>query len=110
MQGKYSFIVRFDLSDERESRIADYLKTLIQEKRRSANSFVIDAISEYIDYQSYTREQHLEDIRRIIREEMRDKLISAYPNNGSPSANLAPPPKSAEELDRELTEDLDLFG
>ena len=71
---------------------------------------MIDAISEYIDYQAYNREQHLEDIRRIFREEMWDKLISAYPNNGAPSANMESPPKSSEELDRELTEDLDMFG
>ena len=63
--------VRFDLTDVRERALAEYMQTLDVKKYQSRNRFIIEAIAEYVDSQSITREQNEKDIRSIIREEMR---------------------------------------
>ena len=63
----------------------------------------------YIDYQSYTREQHLEDIRNIMREEITRQLREFNPVNYPVTQALQPQEKTEEELARELTDDLDMF-
>ena len=71
MKDVYKMTVRFDLTDARERYLAEYMQTLDVKKYQSRNQFVLDAIAEYVDLQSITREKHDEDIRSIIREEMR---------------------------------------
>ena len=70
MKKMYSLCVRFDLSDNRQARISKHLQSLHENTCQSINGFVIDAIANYIDYQSYTREQLMEDMRTAMREEM----------------------------------------
>lgn len=110
MKGKYNFIVRLDLSDNRQARISKYLQTLHEKTSQSINGFVIDAIADHIDYQSYTREQHNEDMRRIFQEEIRRMLISSNPNQTQVIVPLhQPQTKTVDELDQELADDLELF-
>ena len=71
MKDVYKMTVRFDLTDARERYLAEYMQTLDVKKYQSRNQFVLDAIADYVDLQSITREQHDEDIRNIILEEMR---------------------------------------
>ncbi len=110
MEGKYSFIVRLDLSDNRQARISKYLQTLHEKTSQSINGFVIDAIADYIDYQSYTREQHNEDMRRILQEEMQRVFVSSSHNQAQVVVPLhQPQTKTVDELDQELADDLELF-
>ncbi|MEE0874168.1 MAG: hypothetical protein UIH27_12005 [Ruminococcus sp.] len=53
--------VRFDLTDARERALAEYMQTLDVKKYQSRNQFVLDAIADYVDLQSITREQHEDD-------------------------------------------------
>ena len=93
MKKMYSLCVRFDLSDDRQARIS-----------------VIDAIANYIDYQSYTREQHMEDMRKAMREEMQRLLVSSMPHQAPVIVPLIQPQtKSDEELDHELSAELEMF-
>ena len=101
--------VRFDLTDARERALAEYMQTLDVKKYQSRNQFVLDAIADYVDLQSITREQHEEDIRNIIREEMRACFAEA---------NFAPQPLSSapaltaeqqEEAEQDILDDLKLF-
>ena len=107
MKDVYKMTVRFDLTDARERNLAEFMQTLDVKKYQSRNQFMIDALADYVDLQSITREQHEEDIRNIIREEMRACFAEA---------NFAPQPVttalSAEqqaEDEQDIMDDLKLF-
>lgn len=109
MKDVYKMTVRFDLSDARERALAEYMQTLDVKKYHSRNNFIIEALAEYVDLQSITREQHEEDIRNIIREEMRACFAEA---------NFAPQPmtnasaltaEQQEKAEQDILDDLKLF-
>ena len=109
MKDVYKMTVRFDLTDARERNLAEFMQTLDVKKYQSRNQFVLDAIADYVDLQSITREQHEEDIRSIIREEMRACFAEA---------NFAPQPmantsaltaEQQEEAEQDILDDLKLF-
>ena len=107
MKDVYKMTVRFDLTDARERALAEYMQTLDVKKYQSRNHFIIDALADYVDLQSITHEQHEEDIRSIIRDEMRACFAEA---------NFAPQPinsvLSAEqqaEAEQDILDDLKLF-
>ncbi len=107
MKDVYKMTVRFDLTDARERALAEYMQTLDVKKYQSRNQFVLDAIADYVDLQSITREQHEEDIRSIIREEMRACFAEA---------NFAPQrvttdlyAEQQEEAEQDILDDLKLF-
>ena len=73
------------------------------------NQFIIDALADYVDLQSITREQHEEDIRSIIREEMRACFAEA---NFAPQSMTNAPALTAEqqeEAEQDIMDDLKLF-
>ena len=110
MKKMYSLSVRLDLSDDRQARISKHLQSLHDNTCQSINGFVIDAIANYIDYQSYTREQLMEDMRKAMREEMQRLLISSMPRQAPVIVPLSQPQtKSDEELDHELSAELEMF-
>ena len=99
--------VRFDLTDTSERNLAEYMQTLDVKKYQSRNQFVLDAIADYVDLQSITREQHDEDIRSIIREEMRACFAEA---NFAPQAvNPALSAEQQAEAEQDILDDLKLF-
>ena len=109
MKDVYKMTVRFDLTDTRERYLAEYMQTLDVKKYQSRNQFTIDALAEYVDLQSITREQHEVDIRSIIRDEMRACFAEA---------NFAPQPlanaptlteKQQEEAEQDILDDLKMF-
>ena len=109
MKDEYKMTVRFDLTDARERALAEFMQTLDVKKYHSRNRFIIEALAEYVDLQSITREQHDEDIRSIIREEMRACFAEA---------NFTPQPISnvpiliteqQEEAEQDILDDLKLF-
>ena len=107
MKDVYKMTVRFDLTDARERALAEYMQTLDVKKYQSRKHFRIDALADYVDLQSITHEQHEEDIRSIISDEMRACFAEA---------NFAPQPinsvLSAEqqaEAEQDILDDLKLF-
>ena len=109
MKDVYKMTVRFDLTDARERNLAEFMQTLDVKKYQSRNQFVLDAIADYVDLQSITPEQHKEDIRNIIREEMRACFAEA---------NFAPQPMTnapalttdqQEEAEQDILDDLKMF-
>lgn len=109
MKGVYKMTVRFDLTDARERALAEYMQTLDVKKYHSRNNFIIEALAEYVDLQSITREQHEEDIRNIIREEMRACFAEA---NFAPQSMTNAPALTAEqqeEAEQDILDDLKLF-
>ena len=109
MKDVYKMTVRFDLTDVRERYLAEYMQTLDIKKYKSRNQFTIDALAEYVDLQSITHEQHEEDIRNIIRDEMRACFAKA---NFDPQAMTNAPAltaKQQEEAEKDILDDLKLF-
>ena len=109
MKDVYKMTVRFDLTDARERNLAEYMQTLDVKKYQSRNQFMIDALADYVDLQSITREQHEEDIRNIIREEMRACFAEA---NFAPQSMTNAPALTAEqqeEAEQDILNDLKLF-
>ena len=107
MKDVYKMTVRFDLTDARERNLAEFMQTLDVKKYQSRNQFMIDALADFVDLQSITREQHEDDIRNIIREEMRACFAEA---------NFAPQPitpalsaEQQEEAEQDILDDLKLF-
>ena len=109
MKDVYKMTVRFDLTDTRERNLAEFMQTLDVKKYHSRNRFIIEAIAEYVDLKSFTREQHEEDIRNIIREEMRACFAKA---NFAPQPMTNAPALTAEqqeENEQDILDDLKLF-
>ena len=107
MKDVYKMTVRFDLTDARERYLAEFMQTLDVKKYQSRNRFMIDALADYVDLQSITREQHEEDIRNIIREEMRACFAEA---NFSPQpVTTALSAEQQEEAEQDILDDLKLF-
>ena len=109
MKDVYKMTVRFDLTDARERALAEYMQTLDVKKYHSRNNFIIEALAEYVDLQSITREQHEEDIRNIIREEMRACFAEA---NFAPQSMTNAPAltvEQQEENEQDILDDLKLF-
>lgn len=107
MKNVYKMTVRFDLTDTSERNLAEYMQTLDVKKYQSRNQFVLDAIADYVDLQSITREQHDENIRSIIREEMRACFAEA---NFAPQAvNPALSAEQQAEAEQDILDDLKLF-
>ena len=109
MKDVYKMTVRFDLTDASERNLAEFMQKLDVKKYQSRNQFVIDALAEYVDLQSITREQYDEDIRSIIREEMRACFAEAY---FAPQPTTNAPLLSAEqqkEAEQVILDDLKLF-
>ena len=109
MKDVYKMTVRFDLTNARERALAEFMQTLDVKKYHSRNSFIIEALAEYVDLQSITREQHEEDIRSIIREEMRACFAEA---NFTPQPLSTAPALTAEqqeEVEQDILDDLKLI-
>ena len=106
MKDVYKMTVRFDLTDARERALAEYMQTLDVKKYQSRNQFVLDAIADYVDLQSITREQHEEDIRNIIREEMRACFAEA---NFTPQPVTTALSTEQQEAEQDILDDLKLF-
>ena len=107
MKDEYKMTVRFDLTDARERNLAEFMQTLDVKKYQSRNQFVLDAIADYVDLQSITREQHEEDIRSIIREEMRACFAEA--NFAQQPITPALSEEQQEEAEQDILDDLKLF-
>lgn len=109
MKNVYKMTVRFDLTDTRERNLAEYMQTLDVKKYQSRNQFVLDAIADYVDLQSITREQHDEDIRSIIREEMRACFAEANFAPQPMTNALALTAEQQKEAEQDIMDDLKLF-
>lgn len=107
MKDVYKMTVRFDLTDARERALAEYMQTLDVKKYHSRNNFIIEALAEYVDLQSITREQHEEDIRNIIREEMRACFAEANFALQAVTTDLYA--EQQEEAEQDILDDLKLF-
>ena len=78
----YRLNVRFNMDDERERIAAEYLQNLPAKEGFTRSRFAVEAICEYLDHREEGRSLHLEEIRQMLREELRAACIStSLPQN-----------------------------
>lgn len=70
MSNHYRLNVRFDLNDEAERRAAEYLAELNNEKGKSRNRFIVEAVISFMERQNSDRDFTLDDVRQVFREEL----------------------------------------
>ena len=100
---KYRINVRFDLDKQKEAKAAQYLQSL----DKSRNAFMVTAVLN--EMQRQTSGVLLEDIRRVIREELQEVSFVAAP----PVFEQVQPELTEEqqaENEKSVLDDLEMFG
>ena len=93
MSNHYRLNVRFDLNDEAERRAAEYLTELNNERGKSRNRFIVEAVISFMERQNSDRDFTLDDVRQVFREELSEVSF------------VAPTPVEYTTADTELTEE-----
>ena len=102
---KYRINVRFDLDKPMEAKAAQYLRAL----DKSRNAFMVTAVLNEMQRQSSASSFLLEDIRRVIREELQEVSFVA----ASPAFEQVQPELTEEqqaENEKSVLDDLEMFG
>ena len=109
---EYRINVRFNLSDTEHTAIIDYLNSLVKEKYKSRNQFIIDAIKSaiaYADRQTADNEL-LEKFREILKEELCGiSVVASAPSPSSDSFNMELTEEEKQKNDAEALAFLDMF-
>lgn len=101
---KYRINVRFDLDKPMEANAAQYLQSL----DKSRNAFMVAAVLNEMQRQSSASGVLLEDIRRVIREELQEVSFIAAP----PVFEQVQPELTEEqqtENEKSVLDDLEMF-
>ena len=102
---KYRINVRFDLDKSKEANAAQYLQAL----DKSRNAFMVTAVLNEMQRQSSASSFLLEDIRRVIREELQEVSFAA----ALPVFEQVQPELTEEqqaENEKSVLDDLEMFG
>ena len=108
MSTPYRINVRFDLDAPEEQQAVEFLRNLSAADKRSRNQFIVDAVIAHIRQAEVERDFTLDDIQRVVREELKSVSMIA----------VAPEPDKTPELTKEQQEenarnvllDLEKFG
>lgn len=115
MGNYYRINARFDMDDERERNAVEFLKDLHANDRRSASSFITEAVCEKIQrpyLEQTTLLNNIEDVvRKTVRAELENITITASDKKSSsfqsPDYDIE---ISAEEKETSILDALDAFG
>lgn len=102
---KYRINVRFDTNDPKQAEAVKFLQSLEHSRNAFIVSAVLDAISSHTAPNSIT----LEEIRRIIREELQEVSLVAAPFVFQPVKAELTEEEQAEN-EKSVLEDLEMFG
>lgn len=102
---KYRINVRFDTDDPKQAEAVKFLQSLEHSRNAFIVSAVLDAISSHTAPNSIT----LEEIRRIIREELQEVSLVAAPFVFQPVKAELTEEEQAEN-EKSVLEDLEMFG
>ena len=102
---KYRINVRFDLDKPKEAKAAQYLQSL----DKSRNAFMVTAVLNEMQRQSSASSFLLEDIRRVIREELQEvSFAAAFPVFEQVQPKLTE--EQQVENEKSVLDDLEMFG
>ena len=102
---KYRINVRFDTDDPKQAEAVKFLQSL----EHSRNAFIVSAVLDAVSGKSAVNNILLEEIRRIIREELQEVSFVA----ASPVFEQAQPELTEEqqaENEKSVLDDLEMFG
>ena len=102
---KYRINVRFETDDPKQAEAVKFLQSLEHSRNAFIVSAVLDAISSHTAPNSIT----LEEIRRIIREELHDMSFVAAPSAFQPVKTELTEEQQAEN-EKSVLDDLEMFG
>lgn len=102
---KYRINVRFETDDPKQAEAVKFLQSL----EHSRNAFIVSAVLEAISGKIAANSISLEEIRRIIREELQEVSFVATPSV-SQSAKTELTEEEQAQNEKSVLDDLDMFG
>lgn len=102
---KYRINVRFDIDDPKQAEAVKFLQSL----EHSRNAFIVSAVLDAISEKSATNNVSLEEIRRIIQEELQEVSFVTAPS-AFQSAKTELTEEEQVENEKSVLDDLEMFG
>ena len=102
---KYRINVRFDIDDPKQAEAIKFLQSL----EHSRNAFIVSAVLDAISGKSAHNNITLENIRKVIREELQEVSLVAVPSVLQ-SAKTELTKEEQAENEMSVLEDLEMFG
>ena len=102
---KYRINVRFETDDPKQAEAVKFLQSL----EHSRNTFIVSAVLDAVSGKSAANSISLEDIRKIIREELQEVSFVAAPSVFQPvKAELTE--EEQVENEKSVLDGLEMFG
>ena len=102
---KYRINVRFDIDDPKQAEAVKFLQSL----EHSRNAFIVSAVLDAISGKSAVNNISLENIRKVIQEELQEVSLVAVPSVLQ-SAKTELTKEEQAENEMSVLEDLEMFG
>ena len=102
---KYRINVRFDIDDPKQAEVVKFLQSL----EHSRNAFIVSAVLDAVSGKSTANNVSLEEIRRIIQEELQEvSFVTVSPVSHPVKTELTE--EEQAENEKSVLEDLEMFG
>ena len=102
---KYRINVRFDTDDPKQAEAVKFLQSL----EHSRNAFIVSAVLDAVSGKIATNNVSLEEIRRIIQEELQEVSFVAAPFVFQ-TVNAELTKEEQAENEKSVLDDLEMFG
>ena len=102
---KYRINVRFDTDDPKQAEAVKFLQSL----EHSRNAFIVSVVLDAVSGKSTANNVSLEEIRRIIREELQEVSFVTVPPVSHPVKTELTEEEQAEN-EKSVLDDLEMFG
>ena len=102
---KYRINVRFDTDDPKQAEVVKFLQSL----EYSRNAFIVSAVLDAVSGKSAVNNISLENIRKVIQEELQEVSLVAAPFVFQPVKAELTKEEQAEN-EKSVLDDLETFG
>ena len=102
---KYRINVRFDTDDPKQAEAVKFLQSL----EHSRNAFIVSVVLDAVSGKSTANNVSLEEIRRIIREELQEVSFVAAPSAFQPVKTELTEVEQVQN-EKSVLDDLEMFG
>ena len=102
---KYRINVRFDTDDPKQAKAVKFLQSL----EHSRNAFIVSAVLDAVSGKSAVNNISLENIRKVIQEELQEVSFVAVPSVFQ-SAKTELTEEEQSENEKSVLDDLEMFG
>ena len=102
---KYRINVRFETDDPKQAEAVKFLQSL----EHSRNAFIVSVVLDAVSGKSTANNVSLEEIRRIIREELQEVSFVAAPSAFQPVKTELTKVEQVQN-EKSVLDDLEMFG